>query len=298
MLRRSASLEFMVARSAFVPCTHVAVTAAIAWLGLDPASAQSSAGESRVDVELVLAVDISWSMNAEEQEIQRAGYAAAFRSDEVQKAILGSGWGRIAVTYVEWAGTLTQEVVIPWTLIDSEAAADDFAAHLDNEEPGHGQRTSIAAAIDYSVPLFEGNGFAGIRRVIDLSGDGPNNEGRAVNEARDDATRRGIVINGLPLMTSGFEQGFASWGSIPNLDRYYADCVIGGPGAFMIPVNDWEQFPDAVRRKLVMELAGAWPEPEGATLPLIKVQDPPSSAPADCLVGEKLWEQRRRGWAP
>ncbi|MEF2071449.1 DUF1194 domain-containing protein [Consotaella aegiceratis] len=254
--------------------------------------AQAENGE-RVDVELVLAVDVSWSMNGEEQEIQRAGYAAAFRSEEVQSAILESGWGRVAVTYVEWAGSFTQETVIPWSLIDSKDAADAFAYRLANEEPGRGRRTSISNAIDYSASLFDGNGYAGLRRVIDISGDGPNNEGRSVVDARDEAASKGIAINGLPLMTSGFEHGYSSWGSIQNLDRYYSDCVIGGPGAFMIPVNDWEQFPEAVRRKLVMELAGGWPQERAPERPIIRVQAEPA---IDCLIGEKMWQERQQRW--
>ncbi|MBC8130520.1 MAG: DUF1194 domain-containing protein [Rhizobiaceae bacterium] len=248
-----------------------------------------------VDVELVLAVDVSWSMDIGEQRIQRDGYVAAFRSPEVQQAILEGGSGRVAVTYVEWAGAFSQSIVVPWTLIDSREAADGFAYRLSNEEPARERRTSIAAAIDFAAPMFDGNGYAGIRKVIDVSGDGPNNQGRMVTEARDAAARRGITINGLPLMTSGASAGYANWGSIPDLDRYYADCVIGGPGAFMIPVNDWVQFPEAVRRKLVLELAGGWPvrPKESGAAPVVRTQ---GAGGADCLVGERLWQDRQERW--
>ncbi|WP_345944276.1 DUF1194 domain-containing protein [Aureimonas sp. SA4125] len=246
-----------------------------------------------MDVELVLAVDVSWSMDSGEQRLQRDGYVAAFRSPEVQQAILDGGNQRVAVTYVEWAGNFSQSVVVPWTLIGSKADADGFAYRLAEEEPARERRTSIASAIDFSAGLFDGNGFSGLRKVIDVSGDGPNNQGRAVNHARDDAVKRGITINGLPLMTSGESSGYLSWGSIPNLDTYYADCVIGGPGAFVIPVNDWAQFPDAVRRKLVMELASVWPAPPAQRVEAMPVA---GRAAADCLIGERQWQQRQGLW--
>ncbi len=244
-----------------------------------------------VDVELVLAVDVSWSMDHGEQEIQREGYAAAFRSEAVQRAIMEGGYGRVAVTYIEWAGIFSQSIVVPWTLIDSKASAEAFAYRLASEEPERRRRTSIASALDFIVPLFDRNGFVGRRRVVDISGDGPNNQGRMVTAARDAAVARGITINGLPLMTSG---GGFGWSSIPDLDRYYTNCVIGGPSAFIIPVNDWSQFPEAVRRKLVLELAGTWPDvPEAGAATVIRTQN---SAAADCLIGERLWQQRQQRW--
>ncbi|MBP0614623.1 DUF1194 domain-containing protein [Jiella mangrovi] len=254
------------------------------------AGVERQADGTPVDVELVLAVDVSWSMDRGEQEIQRNGYAAAFRDPKVQEAILEGVNGKVAVTYVEWAGTASQTVVVPWTLIDSKAAADAFAYRLTTELPDRERRTSISAAIDYLVPMFSGNGYDGLRRVIDISGDGPNNQGRMVTLARDAAVKAGITINGLPLMTS--DGGF-SWGSIPNLDRYYFECVIGGPRAFVIPVNDWSQFPEAVRRKLILELADAWPRVESDLPPVLKTQAMP---PADCLVGENMWMERQQRW--
>ncbi|MEX6506866.1 DUF1194 domain-containing protein [Jiella sp. M17.18] len=279
-------------------------SAALAAVGCLPAKAQtrglgdlgaarpaSPPDGQRVDVELVLAVDISWSMDPAEQAIQRDGYAAAFRSREVQQAILDGVYGKVAVAYVEWAGTNSQIVVVPFTLIDSKQAADGFAYRLATELPDRERRTSISGAIDAIAPMFDGNGFDGQRRVIDISGDGPNNEGRPVTDARDAAVARGVIINGLPLMTSG---GYSSWGSIPDLDRYYAACVIGGPGSFMIPVNDWSQFPDAVRRKIVMELADGWPSGGPAYAPAImRTQGAP---PTDCLVGEHMWQGRQDRW--
>ncbi|MBC6716139.1 MULTISPECIES: DUF1194 domain-containing protein [Aurantimonas] len=293
MGQRTLILAFLSAALALLPALTGHAAAGAQQRGLRDLGSALGAGPDdgmRVDAELVLAVDVSWSMDRGEQEIQRAGYAAAFRSEDVQKAILGGPHGRVAVAYIEWAGTLSQAVVVSWTLIDSREAADGFAYRLQTEEPDRERRTSISSAIDYAATLFDDNGYAGLRRVIDISGDGPNNQGRIVTEARDAAVARGIVINGLPLMTTG---GFSSWGSIPDLDRYYAECVIGGPGAFMIPVNEWDQFPAAVRRKLVMELADAWPDPAPQAPAVVPVQETASS---DCLIGERQWQERQRRW--
>lgn len=260
------------------------------WLA-SASAALAQADEVGVGVELVLAVDVSRSIDEAEQLIQRRGYAEAFRSPDVQEAILHGGWGRVAITYVEWGGEASQSVLIPWTLIDSPAAAEDFAARIESGPPSGVSRTSISAAIDFSAALFEGNGYAGMRRVIDVSGDGPNNQGRGVTEARAAAVERGITVNGLPLMTHvpGTDP-YGGWGNIVDLDRYFIDCVIGGPGAFVIPVTGWDQFAAAVRRKLVLELAGWQPAPrEVVTLAQ-------AAQLSDCLVGEKLWEERRRRW--
>ena len=245
-----------------------------------------------VDVELVLAVDVSLSMSAEELEIQRHGYAAALTHESVLRAIAGGAYGKIAVTYVEWAGTHWQRVVVPWTVIAGRADAERVVRRLDALPPDSARRTSISGALSFGADLFAESGFQGTRRVIDISGDGPNNQGAPVTGVRDEVVGEGIVINGLPLMTRG---GFSGGYDIGDLDRYYSDCVIGGPGAFMIPVNDWTQFPEAVRRKLVLELAGQAPPTEAseaAGLPPVVLAQ--STVPADCLVGEKMW--RDRNW--
>ncbi|WP_127900483.1 DUF1194 domain-containing protein [Solirhodobacter olei] len=255
------------------------------------APGQTAKPEIRVGVELILAVDVSRSIDPIEQTIQRRGYAAAFRSPEVQAAILEGGWGRVAITYLEWGGAANQVVLIPWTLIDSRAAADRFAARIEAEPLTSLSRTSISGAIRYAVRLFDGNGYRGLRRVIDISGDGPNNAGEPVTVARDAAVAQRITLNGLPLMTNTDEvtTPFGNWGNIPHLDRYYADCVIGGPGAFSLPVTSWEAFPGAVRRKMVLELAGRMPAPRARVVPA------QAEAPVDCLIGEKMWRQRWGG---
>lgn len=243
-----------------------------------------------VDVQLVLAVDVSLSMSADELEIQRRGYAAALTHDSVLQAIADGVHGRIAVTYVEWAGISMQRVVVPWTVIATREDAERTVGKLDASLPNSARRTSISAALEFGGDLFAESGFEG-KRVIDVSGDGPNNQGAPVTTIRDRLVGQGITINGLPLMTRG---GFASAFDVGDLDRYYADCVIGGPGAFMIPVNDWSQFPEAVRRKLVMELAGA-ASPHRRTVE--EAADPPVVLAAaepgiDCLLGEKAWRDR------
>ncbi|WP_126976455.1 DUF1194 domain-containing protein [Frigidibacter oleivorans] len=261
-----------------------------------PPSAARAAEDVGVGVELVLAVDVSRSMDMTEQRVQRQGYAAAFRSDEVLGAILNGGWGRVAVAYVEWAGTQTQSVMIPWTLIDSADSAEAFARAVETGRMGTYSRTSISGALEFSTALFEDNGYAGLRQVIDVSGDGPNNQGRAVTEARDAAIARRITINGLPLMTNvgDPDNGFGGWSTIADLDVYFEDCVIGGPGAFAIPVVSWDQFAAAVRQKLVLELAGDMPGAEGPER-LIRVQAAASSR-VDCLIGETLWQRRQQMW--
>lgn len=253
------------------------------------AAPQSRAAEE-VDVALVLAVDVSLSMSREELEIQRRGYAAALLHDHVLQAIADGARGRVAVAYVEWAGSRMQRVVVPWTVIAGREDAQRVVAQLSAQPPNSARRTSISGALAFAGDMLAESGFQTPRRVIDISGDGPNNEGAPVADVRDALTRRGITINGLPLMTNG---GFTTSYDIGELDRYYADCVIGGPGAFMVPVNDWDQFPEAVRRKLVMELAGAASprRASAASPPVMLAQARPS---ADCLIGERMW--RNRNW--
>lgn len=247
-----------------------------------------------VDVELVLAVDVSLSMSPTELNIQRNGYAAALTDERVLQAIADGAYGKIAVTYFEWAGITSHHVIVPWTTIADRADAERVAGLLSAQPANSARRTSIAAALGFGADLFAESQYRGTKRVIDISGDGPNNQGEPVESARNAVVEQGIVINGLPLMTRG---GFSGVYDVANLDRYYSDCVIGGPGAFMIPVNDWSQFPEAVRRKLVLELAGPLsPDREGewgARPPVVKVQ---ATAKADCLVGEKMWRDRSWMW--
>ncbi|RTL96836.1 MAG: DUF1194 domain-containing protein [Hyphomicrobiales bacterium] len=276
--------------SAYARARHIASGSAALALALWLTQAASPA--EPVDVELVLAVDVSLSMSPAELEIQRHGYAAALTHDNVLKAIADGAYGKIAVTYVEWAGTSWQRVIVPWTVIANRDDAEKVVAQLNARPPDSARRTSISGALTFGSDLFAESGFQGTKRVIDVSGDGPNNQGAPVNLTRDEVVRQGITVNGLPLMTRG---GFSGAFEVDNLDRYYSDCVIGGPGAFMIPVNDWTQFPEAIRRKLVLELAGPaspqWAAEAAAHPPVVLADDRPA---ADCQVGEKMW--RNRGW--
>lgn len=263
-----------------------------AGLALAASAGPAGAVEAEVDLELVLAVDISYSMDVDEQQVQRDGYAAAIVSPQVIDAIGRGLLGRIAVAYVEWAGAEEQRVVVPWTLIDGPDGARDFAAALAAAPLRRAYRTSISGALAHAARMFDGNGFRGLRTVIDVSGDGPNNQGEPVEAVRDDLLEHGVVINGLPLM---MKRPSVSMMDIGDLDAYYRDCVIGGPGAFMVPVRGVEQFPDAVRTKLVLEIAG--PGPDAPVAPpvgerAIPAADPRGPTRVDCASGEQLWRER------
>jgi len=218
-----------------------------------PARAQ---GELPVDLELVLAVDVSGSVDDVEASQQREGYVAAFRDPLVHRAIEQGAHQRIAVTYVEWASANFQQTVVGWTLLDGPAACERFAAMLAEAPIGRGRWTSISGAIDYAVPLFDDNGYAGERRVIDISGDGTNNNGRPVEDARWDALERGIVINGLPILNDRPQPFGMPTPRQLALDDYYERWVIGGPGSFMVVATDFDDFRRAVLAKLVREIAG------------------------------------------
>ncbi len=200
-----------------------------------------------VDVELVLAVDCSGSVDSDEFQLQIGGYASAFRHPSVLRAIRSGVHGAIAVTYVQWSGPLLQNQAVGWTVIRDEETAERFAAALmAMRRTIFGGGTSLSGAIDYSRTLFDNNGFEGARRVIDISGDGFNNAGRQPEAARDDAMQAGVVINGLAILTDAGQ-----------LDRYFQDRVIGGPGAFVVPVATFENFAAAILSKLIREIAQA-----------------------------------------
>jgi hypothetical protein len=243
------------------------------------------AGTVDVDVELVLAVDISYSMDLDELAMQRDGYVEALTSTEFLNALKQGMHGRVAVTYVEWAGVIDQKVVVPWRLIDGPASSQAVAAEIQKAPIRRAYRTSISGVLGFVAPLFEGSGFRGIRRVIDVSGDGTNNQGPLVTVTRDEVLAKGITINGLPIM---FKRPNASTMDIPNLDVYYEDCVIGGPGAFVVPIREREKFKDAIRTKLVLEIAGLQPAP--------RVIPAAADAPRiSCTIGERMWQQRWGG---
>lgn len=247
-----------------------------------PLEAQTAKPE--VDLLLALGVDISYSMDEDEQHLQRRGYVEALTTKAVLDAIAAGIHGRIALAYFEWAGTFERRTIMPWTLIDGPESARTFAEKLRSLPYRRASRTSVSGGVDYGVGLLEEAPFSAQRRVIDISGDGPNNHGRPVEAARDDALAKGIVINGLPIL---FQRRFNPAFDIENLDQYYADCVIGGTGSFVIPVADQEQFATATRQKLLREIADLGPEAK-----IIPIAERPK---ADCLIGEKMWIRRFGG---
>jgi hypothetical protein len=237
---------------------------------------------NRVDVELILAVDVSYSMDMDELALQREGYAGAITSREFLQALKTGPTGKVAVTYFEWAASTDQKIVIPWRVIEGPESAGAVAAEILEAPLRRASRTSISGAINFAMPLFDANAYHGIRRVIDISGDGPNNNGELVTIARDAALAKGVTINGLPIMSK--ETNYATM-DIENLDFYYEDCVIGGAGSFVVPIKTREKFKEAIRTKLVMEVAHRVPEqrvvPAAAREPRVS-----------CTVGEKIWQDR------
>jgi hypothetical protein len=213
--------------------------------------------DAEVDLALVLAVDVSRSMDPDEQELQRQGFVEAFRSPLVHDAIRSGMLGRITVTYMEWSGETSQTVVVPWMIIEGPEGAVDFADRLARAPIARIFQTSISGAIDFSVRLLKGSGTEPVRQVIDISGDGPNSSGRNVASARDEAVAEGITINGLPIMLKRPRGP----GEIEDLDLYYRDCVIGGPGAFLVPVRERLQFAEAIKTKIIREIAARPSEP-------------------------------------
>ena len=238
---------------------------ALAMPGILRASAEQPASRTaEVDVLLVLAVDVSRSMDEEEATLQRSGYVAALNSPEVIEAIRGGPLGAIGLAYLEWSGMEHQTVVMPWTRIGSAAEAAGFSRALRDAPLGIGTWTSISAGLDAASRLLAAAPFEAMRRVIHVSGDGVNNSGPPVEEARDRAVAQGITINGLPVMKTAPAETFGAAAAVP-LDAYYRQSVAGGPGAFVLGVDDFTGFGQAVRRKLVLEIAGlAAPAPGSA----------------------------------
>jgi Protein of unknown function (DUF1194) len=201
--------------------------------------------QTAVDLQLVLAVDASGSVSEQRFELQKQGYVAAFRNPALLRAV-GSGPAHaIAVTMVQWTGPAMQVEVVPWVLVNDEASMRRLAAAIEAAPRRlFGGGTSISGAIDHAMSLFPRSPFSGGRRVIDVSGDGRNNRGRPAADARDEAVQAGVSINGLPILAIE-----------PDLEEFYRDNVIGGPGAFVIPAASFETFADAILKKLVIEIS-------------------------------------------
>jgi uncharacterized protein DUF1194 len=235
-----------------------------------------------VDIELVIAVDVSYSMDPDELAVQREGYAQAIVSKDFLQALKAGPNGKISMTYFEWSAASDQKIIIPWRLIDGPETADSVANEITNAPIRRGSRTSISGAIQFAMPLFADDPYRGLRRVIDISGDGPNNNGSPITPVRDEALGKGIVINGLPIMV---KQPSLATTDIENLDWYYEDCVIGGPGSFVVAIRDRDKFKEAIRTKLLLEVAGR--RPEQRVVPVAEKQPRIS-----CEIGERLWQEQ------
>jgi hypothetical protein len=221
--------------------------------------AAPAAGGETVDVAIVLAADVSRSIDDGEFDLQRRGYAAAVVSDKLMKAIHSGPHGAIALAYVEWAGEGEQTIVVDWTVLRAPADAAKFAAALTAAPRSFVGRTAIGAALDFAMGLFAEGGIAADRKVVDVSGDGTSNQGRAATEARDAAVKAGAVVNGLSIFNrrAAAQGGYLALHTNPpgGLAQYYRDNVIGGPGAFVLPIDDFGKFGDAMIRKLTAEIA-------------------------------------------
>lgn len=251
-------MRWRVSRRVAILCGTAALTLALA----KPVAAQAGTDGVPVDVELVLAVDVSRSMDAGELRLQRDGYAAALRDPSVIAAIESGFYGRIALTYFEWGGDTEQRIVIPWRVIDGRAHAAAAATLLANWHAPPMGDTSISAALLFADRLLRDNGLAGTRRVIDVSGDGANNWGPPIVAARDAVLRDGLTINGLPItLHPGGPGGMPA----PLLTIYYEDCVTGGPDAFVLSVRSPALLAETIRRKMVQEISQAGPRLERAS---------------------------------
>ncbi|WP_274626334.1 DUF1194 domain-containing protein [Arvimicrobium flavum] len=252
-----------------------AALALILCLACSPVTPVAAAGDDEVDVELVLAVDASNSMDKEEFALQRAGYVNALLTPEFLNAVQSGRHGRIALTYFEWSGSIRQGSIIPWQIIDGHNSATVFAGKLAALPLGGSSGgTSISSAVAFGASLLAQSKLQGERRIIDISGDGPNNTGGPVAAVRDEAVSGGIIINGLPILIRPSQMTAAMFGTV---DRYYSDCVTGGPGSFVLPIHDASEFATAIRLKLILEVSGLAARPRVLAV---------AALPVDCLVGE------------
>ena len=230
--------------------------------------APTAPAAENADLALVLVTDVSRSIDDGEFKLEKDGYAAAFTSPAVIKAIQGGAIGAIAVSYVEFASSFEVRTVLDWTMIRDAASARGFADRIVAAPRSAWGRTSISAGIDHAMGLLAESPVAATRRVIDVCGDGTNNAGREVTEARDDAVKDGIAINGLAIINDHpMSWTFAHVQPPGGLVKYYRENVTGGPGAFVLEVHDFQSFGEAMTRKLITEIAGQASPPRFAALP-------------------------------
>jgi hypothetical protein len=223
-------------------------------------AAPGARAAERVDLLLVLAADVSRSVDAQKFQLQREGYAAAIANPRVLEAIRSGRNGRIAVLFLEWSGFGNQNVVIDWTPIDGPKAAQAFGDRLLESPRSFADRTSISGGIDFAVTQFPRAPFAADRHTIDVSGDGTNNAGRDITTARDEALALGITINGLVILSERPLPWNPEHTNPPGgLANYYRANVVGGPGAFVLEAKDFNSFGQAIIKKLIAEIADATP---------------------------------------
>ena len=236
----------------------VAGALAVAWVIAAVATGFTAAAAraETVDLLLVLAADVSRSIDDGEFQLQRKGYAQAVTDPRVLRAITSGRNHAIAISFIEWSGATDQFVVVDWTVIRDEEAAATVAATILSAPRSFLGRTSISAAIDFAVEHIAAAPFRADKRVIDVSGDGTNNSGRSITEARDQAIAAGVTINGLAIINTQANPGYAFHTQPPGgLPKYYEENVVGGPGAFLMQVESFDTFAEAITRKLVAEIA-------------------------------------------
>jgi hypothetical protein len=226
-------------------------------LGVCLANWQLNAAEVDVDLKLVLLIDVSSSVDSVESRLQRKGYVDAMTDPSVLKAITKGRLGRIAITYVEWAGARNHSVLAPWTVIEDFASVFAFATLIEEAPRSSGEWTSISGALTFGALQFEKISISSDRKTMDISTDGPNNDGPSPALARDSAIAEGITINGLPIVNNRLQ--ISGMKQMPNYDHYFADCVIGGRNAFMVIADDYQDFARAIKKKLIFEIADRMP---------------------------------------
>lgn len=273
------SMRAMLAAGVWASATVVGITSPVNLRR----SADAAYEATSVDVELVIAVDISHSMEQDELALQREGYAQALVSREFLQALSNGPHGKVAVTYFEWSAIGDQKLILPWRVIEGPESADAVASEIINAPIRRGSRTSISGAISFAMPLFAENPYRGLRRVLDVSGDGPNNNGPPVTDARDEAIGKGITINGLPIMMKEPSYPFSTVSK--NLDLYYRDCVTGGPGSFVMTIRERKEVKEAIRTKLVLEVASLAPERK-------TVLATENRASVNCMIGDNVFRDR------
>jgi len=250
-------------------------------VGISGAAPAPKTPMEAVDVELVIATDVSPSIDAQEAQLQREGIAEAFLNPQVVNAIQSGALGKIGVAYIDFSSREYNKVVINWRVIKDKVSAAAFADTLRKAPRTFGRHTSISDALELGQFLIEANNFEGTRRVIDVSGDGPNNWGRDITEVRDTLVKRGIAINGLPIIND-----HGGFGTIANLDKYYLNCVIGGPASFIVVAKGFQDFSRAIRNKLILEISSDTPaanpllmEVAATPMPVLPVRPIPAQPP-------------------